>query len=152
MNVLNAKNPLELIEGGLKQGAGLVESAFSPLAPVFKPVGDLIEKGTDKISDTPAVQKFAQTKAGEVIERVAEDVLDATTIASVFGGSKTAPKIKTGAVNTVSKIKDIGSGAINKAKNIVDKTNLKTILDPDITSAAKVSLNPKEAFCCRHNI
>lgn len=86
-----AKNPLELIEGGLKTGAGLVETIAAPIAPVVAPIGKGIEFVADKISDIPAVQEFATSKAGEVTERVVEDISNANTIASFFLPAR-APK------------------------------------------------------------
>ncbi len=92
----NAKNPLELIEGGLKQGAGIVETAFSPLAPVGKVVADtVINPLANKISDIPAVQNFATSKAGEVTNRAVEDIADINTIAGALTGGKGGNKVAT---------------------------------------------------------
>ena len=84
------KNP---ISTGLKMGAGLIEAGFSPITaaaePVIRPtVGKLVEKAADKISDIPAVQKFATSKAGEFTSRRAEDVANLAEIAGTIGGSK----------------------------------------------------------------
>lgn len=89
----NATNPLQLLEGGLKVAAGGVEAVTSPLAPVFKPVGKMVEKVADKISDNPTVQKVAQSKAGDVIQRVAENVQNASEVAGMFVGPKATPKV-----------------------------------------------------------
>lgn len=90
----NAKNPVELFEGSLKLGAGLINAAFSPLAPAVNPtVGKVINYAGDKISDNPTVQKFATSKAGEVTSRVTEDIANLNTIAGAVAGSKTAMKV-----------------------------------------------------------
>lgn len=111
----NAHNPLELIEGGLKQGAGVVEAATAPLAPVFKPLGDAINYVGDKIGDIPAVQRFANSKAGETTSRIAEDVADATTIAGAVAGVKGGAKVVSGAsdiAGDLSRKIDNAGGAI----------------------------------------
>src|SRR3990167_9531842 len=84
------------IEAGLKVGAGAAEVAFSPLAPLFSKVGQLIGYVSNKIADNKAVQGFAMSPAGEGTSRVAEDVLNATEIAGVVTGGKIAPRVGAG--------------------------------------------------------
>ena len=86
-------NPLKMLEAGLTGAAGVVNTAFSPLAPVFKPVGDLVNMAGDKISDIKAVQKFAGTPLGALAERVANDVANFSTVAGAVGGIKGVPKV-----------------------------------------------------------
>ena len=107
-DVANAKNPVELIEASAKEGAGLVEAASAPLAPLFSPIGKLIGYVSDKLSDHPAVQKFAQSPAGEVTSRVAEDVANLDTLAGAAAGSKAGTRA---AVATA----DAGSAAARAA-------------------------------------
>lgn len=138
----NAKNPIELIEGGFKQGAGVVEAAFSPLAPLFKPIGKVVDIVADKISDNPKVQKFAMSDAGKTTERIVEDIADVNTIASLFGGAKGGSKatnlLKDKVVSTID-------DATERITNITQKTTDK-LRQPDVSEATKVSLNPKEAL------
>lgn len=91
------RGPLQGFEAALKLGAGAVETAFSPLTaavePIIKPtLGRGVEKLANKISDIPAVQKFATSKAGEATSRAAEDVLNLSEISGAIVGSKTAIK------------------------------------------------------------
>lgn len=81
------------ISTGAKFGAGLVETAFSPLAPLTKPVGEFVGKGinavADRVSENAGVQDFAMSKAGGVTEQIVEDVGNLNTIA----GAGTMQKI-----------------------------------------------------------
>ena len=83
-----AKNPIELLKGGIKLGAGAVNTIFSPLAPITEPIGKGVEYVSEKISDIPAVQKFAQTKAGQFVESGAEDIANLSTITGAVAGLK----------------------------------------------------------------
>jgi hypothetical protein len=85
-----AKNPLELVEAGLKEGAGLVGAAFSPLAPVTKYIGQGIDAIADQASNIPGVQEFAMTPAGETTARVAEDISNTAGLMSLRGLPKAA--------------------------------------------------------------
>jgi len=106
--------PLNAIEGGLKVGAGAIETAFSPLAPVFAPIGKGINAVADKISDSQTVQKFADSSAGQTTARVAEDVVDLTTIAGGVMGAKGTPGAARAAASGVAKgAGDLG-GAVSK--------------------------------------
>ncbi len=129
---LNAKNPVELIEGGLKQGAGVIETATSPLAPIFKPVGDVINYAADKISDIPAVQDFAMSKAGKTTERVAEDIADTATIAGTVAGVKGAPKAASKAIGSVENLSNaVKENAFKYPKEIQTAlTDKITSIDP----------------------
>lgn len=75
-----------LPEGVLQAGSGLATAITSPLAPIFAPIGKLIEAGVEKsgIGDVPAVQKFALSPAGEATARVAQDVQYGTNVASTL--------------------------------------------------------------------
>ena len=84
----SASNPLELIEGATKIGAGAIETVTSPLAPIFEPIAKGIEKVTDVVSDSPAIQEFAMSPAGEATSRVAEDVANLSTIAGTVAGGR----------------------------------------------------------------
>ena len=88
-----ATNPIELLRGGTKLAAGAVNTLYSPLAPLFSMIGKGTEAVSEKISDVPAVQDFAQTKAGQVLATLSEDVLDVATIAGGVAGVKATPQI-----------------------------------------------------------
>lgn len=87
-------NPIKNLEAGLKGAAGIVNTALSPIAPLFKPVGDVINYVGDKISDIPEVQHFANSGLGNITSRVAEDVNNLMTVAGTVAGIeqiRTAP-------------------------------------------------------------
>jgi hypothetical protein len=121
------RNP---IETGAKFGAGVVNTLFSPLAPLFKPVGQAVNAVADKISNIPAVQKFANSKAGAVTERAADLVQNLGTIAgAVAGGKKAGPAaIKTAdaaAATAKAAVDTTKSGAANvktAAKSVLQRS------------------------------
>ena len=88
----DAKNPLELLEGGVKQASGLASIVFSPLAPIFEPVSKAINYVGDKIGNNKAVQKFAMSKAGETTSRVTENVADLANVAGAVAGVRAPAK------------------------------------------------------------
>jgi len=85
------------LEGGLQIGSGIASIATSPLAPLYKPVGEIVKVGTDRVAAIPAVQKFAMSKTGQNTARVAESLANAGNIAGTILGvnklAKAAPKI-----------------------------------------------------------
>ncbi len=135
-DVQHAQDPLQLVEGAAKQGAGVIKAASAPLAPLFSPVGKLIGYVSDKLSDHPAVQKFAQSPAGEVTSRVAEDVANLDTIAGAVAGPKTAAPIakvagdvtvdaaKSAAASTGSLLKTAGEKATSVGVNMEVPTRI----------------------------
>jgi hypothetical protein len=93
----SATNPLQAVESGITAGAGIVNTALSPLAPVFSPVNKVTNAVADKISNVPAVQNFATSQAGQNVARGAEDIGNLATIAGVgagaVGGEAVAPRV-----------------------------------------------------------
>ncbi len=106
----NAKNVLELLEGGTSLAAGAVNTALSPLAPIGRPVKDLVNATGNVIGDIPAVQKFANSKAGDITTRAVGDINNLNTIAGGIAGAKELPE-------TISNIKE---GATTIKNNVVD--------------------------------
>lgn len=100
---VDAPNPLQLLEGSVKMGAGAINTVYSPLAPLFAPLGKVVNAVSDKISDIPAVQRFATSKAGKATSRVAEDVANLSTLASVVPATKVAPNISKSVTSAASK-------------------------------------------------
>lgn len=156
----NAKNPIQLLEGGLKQGAGLFNAVSAPLAPAFKPIGDVVNYAGDKLSNTNLIKGAAgneTVKSNGAVEykpnlsadRVLEDINNTNAIAGGVAGSKLAnnagtsvTKVISGtiddALETISKpFGDIKGGKIN----MLDK-----ISEPNVSEATKVSLNPVEVL------
>lgn len=95
-------NPIKKTEAGLKMVGGVLQSAFSPLAPVTKYLGKGIDYVADKVSDSSAVQKFARTDTGKMTSRIAEDVVNTSSGLGFIGGLKLS---KTGAVKTNNAVK-----------------------------------------------
>lgn len=94
-----------LFEGALKGAAGVVNTVFSPISAAIEPaVKPAVDYLADKISDVPAVQKFATSKAGETTSRVVEDISNLNTIAGAVMGPKLAAKIRTGAQGRIPSI------------------------------------------------
>lgn len=120
------KNPLET---GLAYGSGAASAIYSPFAPLISPlmnkVTDTANRVVEPLTNKPSVQRFAQSKAGELTSRVAENVSNA---ANIFGA--VAPVAKFGVRNTlvkqpadaIQKGLDIASntiqGGVNIAKDI----------------------------------
>jgi hypothetical protein len=91
-----ASNPLQLLEGSAQLGAGFIGALASPLAPILKPVGQVIDAATQPIQNNPAVQQFAMSPAGEATSRVAEDVSNLDAIAGFAAAPEAAvPGLKT---------------------------------------------------------
>lgn len=107
----NATNPLQLLEGGAKLGAGVINTAMSPLAPVTAPVGKAVDAVANKVSDNPAVQKFANSKTSEILTRATEDISNLNTIvgavAGVKGGEKVAGNIPKATEAISNKVKQL---------------------------------------------
>lgn len=97
------ESPIGAVESGLKVGSGAIQTVTAPLAPLLKPLQDLIGFISGKVSDTPEVQKFADSPAGEITSRVAEDIADVTTIAGAAMGGRAAPRIAGAVSNTAQK-------------------------------------------------
>lgn len=93
--VARGKNPLDLIEGVGKAGSGVIESAFSPISPLTRPIGEGVQGVADVISNNPTVQRFANSKVGQATARVAENVQNYANIAGTVGGFMEVPKVKT---------------------------------------------------------
>ena len=139
-----ASNPLEAIESGITFGAGAINTAFSPLAPIVEPIAKPIRKGVefvaDKISDIPEVQKFAQTKAGETTERIAEDVGNLSTIAATATIGPRVPQVAgTVAKTAVKPVAPIARGTGRTLKNLGEKSYSLTVTPEEGALLAKQS-------------
>lgn len=79
------------VEGALKVGAGAVGAISSPLAPIVqRPIGAAINYAADKISNSSAVQQFANTPMGQNSARVAGDLSNAGAVAGgILGAGET---------------------------------------------------------------
>ncbi len=103
-------SPLQAVETGLNFGAGVVNAASAPLAPVTNLIGKGVQAVANKVSDNPTLQQFAMSNAGQNVARGAEDVANLSTIAGAGAGlegvsratSATAGAIKP-AINTAGR-------------------------------------------------
>lgn len=121
-----AKDPLSMVEGSAAMVAGGINTAASPLAPVLAPVGKAINWIGDKISNIPAVQKFATSKAGQVTSRAAEDVSNFDIIAGGVAGLEP----------TVGKVSPVVNDAVDAATS---KVADKLILPEDDPKASAIN-------------
>lgn len=120
-------NPLDLVEGVGRVGAGAISAATSPLAPITEPtIGRGVKYVAGKLSDIPQVQKFAQTGLGKGVARTAENVANYATIAGTVGGAMEVPKVG-GAIKATTKqgikaVGETGSKAISTVKEKISPT------------------------------
>ncbi len=121
---------VDAFESGIKLGEGAVQTVSSPLAPAFKPVGDALKVVTDFFANFKGVQDFANTPAGEVTARVAEDVAGLSTIAGMVAGGRTTPKV----AGAVSRAGEVG---VTKAGEVA--TRVGEAVQPIATGVADVT-------------
>lgn len=158
----------EPIEPALELGAGALDAVTSPISGAISPVlSPIIKAISDHLSNSPTLQAFAGSKSGEVASRIAQDVLNASKLASAPAGAESGPEIsaaaKTGTdavssgidtavnavKNTASSIKDSTSGIIDKAKDIATPNahpTMQTLIDrvkDDPVQAKNVAENTK---------
>ena len=93
------ENPLE---SGTDIASGLASIVSSPLAPIFKPLTDLITnppKGSlmDKITSDPEFQKFANSPTGTGLSKIAKIIGNLANVAGTEAGvasiGEAAPKV-----------------------------------------------------------
>src|ERR1019366_3739043 len=130
-------NPVTFAEGALNAGAGVVNTALSPIAPFFKPVGDALNAATQPIANNPSVQNFANSKAGQITSRVAGDVGNLDTIAGAVASEKLLPP--------ATDMLDSATAGLNAAKdsarNVISKTIGKDAQAADEASIAQQTAN-----------
>jgi hypothetical protein len=128
---INSGNPLRFMEGAVRAGAGAVETAFSPVTaaiePVTKPtIGKAVNYAADKISNNPEVQKFAASKAGELMSRIVEDLNNLNTIAGVVVGSESAAKLTSKFDSLMSDLREAIPTSVPEAATSAAKPALTT--------------------------
>lgn len=127
-----SKQPTENIIQGLEKslsfGAGLARAVSAPLAPITKIFSDIIQKAGEGYASIPLVQKFANSKAGEVTARVAGDVANAGTIAGTIVG------VKGGVEKGPTAIADTAKAVVDTTKGAV-KSTVEAIPKPDLAGA-----------------
>lgn len=129
------------LEGGVKTVAGAANAVFSPLAVFGKPIGEVVNYAADKISNIPAVQKFAMSNAGQTTARVAEDVGNVNTLAATgtgFSGGEKVPEVA-----NLLKEKALGTPEERMNANI---NKAIPVLKKDVKTMATKQSNIKTAF------
>lgn len=123
-----AKDPLTLLEKSTGMVAGAANAVTSPLAPVFAPLGYAINKIGEQLGNNPDLQKFANGDGGKILQRIAQDVSNLTSIASLVAGGEEAPTIaniaKEKAVNTIDNVGNVTNGITSPLTDLI-KPSLK---------------------------
>lgn len=132
-----SNNPVTPVEAGLKVAAGATEVAGSPLAPLFSPIGKFIGYISDKLSNNPAVQKFAASPGGEFASRAAEDIGNATEVAGAVGGSAKSAPIESALNTAASKTADVAGSGVSQSLGALTGTG---------ASSIKAAFNGGQAF------
>ncbi len=111
----DATNPLQAVESGLTFGGGAIGATVgAALAPITSPtIGKAVDFAADKISNVPAVQKFAMSDAGKNTARAAEDTGNLAAIAGTAMGAAEAPKVISGASEGTGALTE-GAGDLSK--------------------------------------
>lgn len=136
---------VESAERGLKVAAGAAEVAASPFAPIFSPLGKIIGYLSDKIAENKAVQDFARSPAGEVTSRVAEDVMNASTVAGTIAGVRTAPKVGSAVADTAGEIAASVQALTRQAEGNIDNVvrsyekGVKPLINANATPAKRAA-------------
>lgn len=92
-------------------GSGAINTILSPISPATEStIGKATNFVANKISDIPAVQKFADTGAGQAIASGAQDVANYANIAGAVGGALEVPKVG-------SVVRDTSGNIVGKAQD-----------------------------------
>lgn len=107
-----AKNPIQETEAGMKELSGAVGTATAPLAPVLKPIGDVVSWLGEKIGNTKAAQDFVQQhpEAAQALSRIATDTGNTANVLGAVEGGGEAPEaagaVKSGISDAAGAVKD----------------------------------------------
>src|SRR4051812_48520672 len=129
------QSPLDVVTGATKAAAGAVETATSPLAPLFSPLGKIIGYVANKLSDTPLLQDYGRDTASlPANEQTApEKILDFASDAGVVAGAASGVKAAPGAVARAS-------NALSEARTALG--DISATGAEGIKEAASKALNP----------
>lgn len=132
----------EGVNAGLKTESGIATAIQAPLAPIFKPIGDMIGALGNKIGDIPAVQKFANSPAGETVSKIAEPLANAGNVAGTILGAGKTPDAASLVKNAGEKTVDVMKGDTPASVSTVDDPLHKNIVD-NYTKAIKPTIAGK---------
>ena len=105
----SSETPLNVPLGATRAASGVIGAAFSPLAPLFKPIAEGFAKLTDFISNTKPFQEFGEGTSDMPADKQtgAEQVLELTAniadIAGTIAGGRAIPAVAKTTVGTFSK-------------------------------------------------
>lgn len=105
------ENPIQAAESGLSAESGVATAITAPLAPVMKPVSNVINWLGEKIGGTQAAQDFVtkHPDAAATLERLATDASNAGNVAGTITGAegiaKGVPKAVDATKSAVESIK-----------------------------------------------
>lgn len=138
--------------GGLVTGVGKIlggasEAITSPVAPLLsRTLGKAVNYVGDKISNIPAVQKFAQSPAGQATSKVAETVGNYANAAGLVVGARTGasaatkvPGLASEAATAVGEaipkpsLGKTGTSAVNAVKDVIPTTQ--NLIDHNLARA-----------------
>lgn len=144
----NAKNPGQLFKAAGQLGSGVVGAVSSPLAPVLDPVNKVVQGAGNAIGNIPAVQNFANSKAGQITSQGAENVANYANIAGAVGGAMGAPAIEAGVAKTGEVAGNITGNALkgtgSALKGLGEKAYNITVPPTEATAKALVAYDAKQ--------
>lgn len=138
-------NPAKAFQGATNIASGAINAATAPLAPVFAPIGKLVNYAADKISDNPSVQNFAQSKAGQITSDIAETTGNLSNIAGTvasFSGAGSA--VKNVAEKTGETVKPAIQGTGRVLKSAGEGTYGITVPPTEATAKSLMSYDAKQ--------
>lgn len=92
----------QALKGALDVGSGVVSLLTSPIAPITKILNAVIQTSGKGYANIPAVQKFAQTPAGQTTRNVAGLVAEAAPVAGALLGGFAKPNVAEAIPKTVA--------------------------------------------------
>jgi len=131
------------VEDALKVGSGIASVVTSPIAGIFKPVSDIINTTGNAVGNIPAIQDFANSKAGETTARVASDVANAGNIAGTILGADQIAKAAPGAIDTVKNTASDAVGAVKDALTTTPEESAATKASAEATAKAQTATKLK---------
>lgn len=141
---IGGEGPVGAVQGVGKIVGGATEAVSSPLAPIFnRTIGKAVNYIGDKISNIPAVQKFASSKAGETTAKVAETVGDYANAAGLVAGGRAG-------ASAVPKIAGTVAETATRVGESIPKPNLEKV-GTSITTGAR-DIIPTKQNLIDHNL
>lgn len=149
----NAQNPGQIFKGVGQLGSGIATGLTSPLAPIgapiTAPIGQAVNAVGNKIGENPTVQKFANSRAGQVTSDIAENVANYANIAGTVGGFMEAPAAGAAVKQGVTKAGEVAGQVGEKMANKSFESNINRalpVLKKDVGNLSQKYQNVHTAF------